>query len=223
MTDKQTFNKEKDLFSWKDFLKMPVIGIVRHITAETIVQILPLYQAAGLTTIEITMNSEGAVDIIRHASSEYGNQLNIGAGTVCSLRELDTAIQAGAQFIVTPVTDEEIISHCVEIGIPVFPGAFTPTEIFKAWKTGADMVKIFPATALQPRYINDLKGPMEQIKLMPTGGIDTGKAIAWLDAGATAVGMGSELFNKGFIKNEDWQSLQAHFESVVKAVKPCTG
>lgn len=223
MTDKQTFNKEKDLFSWKDFLKMPVIGIVRHISPETIAQILPLYQAAGLTTIEITMNSEGAEKIIRHASSEYGNQLNIGAGTVCSLRELDSAIQAGAQFIVTPVTDEEIISHCVEIGIPVFPGAFTPTEIFKAWKTGADMVKIFPATALQPRYIKDLKGPMEQIKLMPTGGIDTVKAVAWLEAGATAVGMGSELFNKNFIREKDWHSLQAHFESVVKALKYCAG
>ncbi len=223
MTGKQTSDKENNLFSWKEFLKMPVVGILRNISPEEVAQILPLYRAAGLTSIEVTMNSAGAEDILRHAHSAYGNQLNVGAGTVCSLRELGIALEAGAQFIVTPVTDEEIISRCVEIGIPVFPGAFTPTEIFKAWKTGADIVKVFPATALQPQYIKDLKGPMNEIKLMPTGGIDKLKASAWLEAGATAVGMGSELFDRKFIRDKNWEALQLHFEALVNSISLSAG
>ncbi len=218
MAGKLISNKENNLFSWKEFLRMPVVGILRNISPEEVAQILPLYLAAGLTSIEVTMNSAGAEDILRHAFAEYGNKLNIGAGTVCSLRDLDIALKAGSQFIVTPVTDEEIIGRCVEIGIPVFPGAFTPTEIFKAWKAGADLVKVFPATALQPQYIKDLKGPMNEIRLMPTGGIDMVMAIAWLKAGATAVGMGSGLFNRKFIRDKNWQALQLHFEALVNAI-----
>jgi 2-dehydro-3-deoxyphosphogluconate aldolase/(4S)-4-hydroxy-2-oxoglutarate aldolase len=222
MNGKQKHDSGEGLFSWENFMKTPIIGIARNIPLDVIIQILPLYQSSGLTTLEITMNTEGAEDIIRYASGEYGHHLNIGAGTVCSLEDLEIALEAGAQFIVTPVIEEEIIRRCVENGIPIFPGAFTPSEIYKAWKLGADIVKVFPATALGPQYIKDLKGPLNQVRLMPTGGINITNAITWLQAGATAVGIGSELFDKKCIRDKNWEALAAHFELAVKNIRGVT-
>ncbi len=223
MVDKKEHYPGMGFFSLENFLKVPVVGISRNIPLDALIQILPLYQSAGLTTIEITMNTSGAEDIIRHASLRYGDHLNIGAGTVCSMEDLHKALGAGAQFIVTPIIEEEVIRRCIEIGIPIFPGAFTPSEIYKAWKLGAGMVKIFPAISLGPQYIKDLKGPLNQVKLMPTGGINLTNAIAWLQAGATAIGMGSELFDKKIIQNKNWKALLAHFEHVVKIIKEYAG
>src|SRR6185437_10684406 len=138
---------------WKKFLKLPVVGIVRNITIEDLGSILPLYQEAGLSTMEITMNTPGAEQMIRYATEQYGFELNIGAGTVCNQRELEKALRAGARFIVTPITDEHVIRICRQEAVPVFAGAFTPAEIYKAWEAGADMVKIFPATSLGTQYI----------------------------------------------------------------------
>lgn len=223
MVDKNEQYPGKGLFSWAEFLKVPVIGIARNIPLEAIIQILPLYQSSGLSSIEITMNSEGAEDIIRYASLRYKDHLNIGAGTVCSLDDLDRALVAGAQFIVTPVMEEDIIRRCKEIGIPVFPGAFTPSEIYNAWKAGADMVKVFPASMLGPQYIRELRGPLNQVKLMPTGGINSDNATAFLRAGASAVAMGSELMDKKLIRDKNWKALSMHFEQVVKNIKEHTG
>ncbi|MFI5193401.1 MAG: bifunctional 4-hydroxy-2-oxoglutarate aldolase/2-dehydro-3-deoxy-phosphogluconate aldolase [Chitinophagales bacterium] len=223
MVDKNEQYPGKGLFSWAEFLKVPVIGIARNIPLEAIIQILPLYQSSGLTSIEITMNSDGAEDIIRYAALRYKDHLNIGAGTVCSLDDLDRALLAGAQFIVTPVMEEDIIRRCKEIGIPVFPGAFTPSEIYSAWKSGADMVKVFPASMLGPQYIRELRGPLNQVKLMPTGGINSDNATAFLRAGASAVAMGSELMDKKLIRDKNWKALSMHFEQVVKNIKEYTG
>ena len=223
MVDKNEQYPGKGLFSWTEFLKVPVIGIARNIPLEAIIQILPLYQSSGLTSIEITMNSDGAEDIIRYAALRYKDHLNIGAGTVCSLDDLDRALVAGAQFIVTPVMEEDIIRRCKEIGIPVFPGAFTPSEIYNAWKSGADMVKVFPASMLGPQYIRELRGPLNQVKLMPTGGINSDNATAFLRAGASALAMGSELMDKKLIRDKNWKALSTHFEQVVKNIKEYTG
>ena len=223
MVDKNEQYPGKGLFSWTEFLKVPVIGIARNIPLEAIIQILPLYQSSGLTSIEITMNSDGAEDIIRYASLRYKDHLNIGAGTVCSLDDLDRALVAGAQFIVTPVMEEDIIRRCKEIGIPIFPGAFTPSEIYNAWKSGADMVKVFPASVLGPQYIRELRGPLNQVKLMPTGGINSDNATAFLRAGASALAMGSELMDKKLIRDKNWKALSMHFEQVVKNIKEYTG
>lgn len=223
MVDKNEQYPGKGLFSWTEFLKVPVIGIARNIPLEAIIQILPLYQSSGLSSIEITMNSDGAEDIIRYAALRYKDHLNIGAGTVCSLDDLHRALVAGAQFIVTPVMEEDIIRRCKEIGIPVFPGAFTPSEIYNAWKSGADMVKVFPASMLGPQYIRELRGPLNQVKLMPTGGINSDNATAFLRAGASAVAMGSELMDKKLICDKNWKALSMHFEQVVKNIKEYTG
>lgn len=206
-------------FSWEQFSKVPVIGIIRGLTFDDIKQILPVYIAAGLTTIEITMNTESAKDIIRYAVDTYGEQLNIGAGTVCNEQDLQEALEAGSQFIVTPIISAPVIKKCVELGVPVFPGAFTPTEIYHAWELGASMVKVYPATSLGSAYIKDVKAPLNKIKLLPTGGINKGNVDEFMKAGADGVGVGGQLFDKKSIQDKDWKALQSHFEEFVKYFK----
>jgi 2-dehydro-3-deoxyphosphogluconate aldolase/(4S)-4-hydroxy-2-oxoglutarate aldolase len=206
----------KQEFSWQEFSKVPLIGIIRNLSMDEISKILPVYQAAGLTTIEITMNTPFAADIIRSATEQYKGKLNVGAGTVCSVEDLKLALEAGAQFIVTPILNAEVVKLCVKSKIPVFPGAYTPTEIYQAWELGADMVKVYPATALGPDYIRDVKAPLNKIKLLPTGGISLGNIEAFMKAGADGLGIGGQLFDKQLIKNQDWDGLLEHFRQYVK-------
>lgn len=203
-------------FSWQEFSKVPLVGIIRNLSIDEISKILPVYQAAGLTTIEITMNTPFASDIIRSATEQYKGKLNVGAGTVCSVEDLKLALEAGAQFIVTPIFNPEVVKLCVKSKIPVFPGAYTPTEIYQAWELGADMVKVYPATALGPDYIRDVKAPLNKIKLMPTGGISLNNIEAFMKAGADGLGVGGQLFDKQLIKNQDWNGLLEHFKRYVK-------
>jgi 2-dehydro-3-deoxyphosphogluconate aldolase/(4S)-4-hydroxy-2-oxoglutarate aldolase len=203
-------------FSWNGFSKVPIVGIIRNLSFDTIEKILPIYLSAGLTTIEITMNTQAAEEIIRFAADKYKGQLNVGAGTVCNTDELDLAIRAGSQFIVTPILDPDVVRACVSKNIPVFPGAYTPTEIYQAWKLGASMVKVYPATSLGPEYIKDVKAPLNKIKLMPTGGISLGNIEAFMKAGADGLGIGGQLFDKQLIKNQDWDGLLEHFKQYVK-------
>ncbi len=198
-------------FSWELFNKAPLVGIIRNISPEDVKRILPIYREAGLTTVEITMNTPGATDMIRYAIENEHYGLNIGAGTVCTKDDLDAALEAGAQFIVTPVLSKKVVKYCVKKGIPVFPGAYTPTEIFHAWSLGASMVKIYPATALGPGYIKDLKAPMNQLKLLPTGGVSLENMDAFLKAGANGLGIGGQLFDKKLIQDKNWDGLKAHF------------
>lgn len=198
-------------FSWELFNKAPLVGIIRNVSPEDVKRILPIYREAGLTTVEITMNSPGATDMIRYALENEHYGLNIGAGTVCTKDDLDAALDAGAQFIVTPVLSKKVVKSCVKKGVPVFPGAYTPTEIFNAWSLGASMVKIYPATALGPGYIKDLKAPMNQLKLLPTGGVGLENMEAFLKAGANGLGIGGQLFDKKLIQDKNWDGLKAHF------------
>ena len=205
-------------FSWPLFEKVPVIGIVRNVSLEDVIEILPAYVQAGLTTIEITMNTPGAEDIIRYAIQHYPEILNVGAGTVCTKADLNKALDAGAHFVVTPIVRRKIIVACVHKQIPVFPGAFSPTEIYKAWALGASMVKVFPARTLGADFIKDVKAPLNQIKLMPTGGIDLDNIESFKKAGADGYGVGSPLFKKILIKEKDWDGLKEHFRQFVDKV-----
>lgn len=202
-------------FSWPLFNKIPIVGIIRHIPAADVSQILPVYQAAGLTTVEITMNTPEAETMIRAARQQYPDTLNVGAGTVCSEADLELALAAGAQFIVTPVINKKVLKTCVKKGVPIFPGAFTPSEIYKAWSLGASMVKVFPTTQLGPGYIRDVKAPLNQIKLLPTGGITLQNMGDFLKAGADGFGIGSHLFDKQLIDKKDWDGLKNHFQSFI--------
>lgn len=206
----------KDTFSNELFKKAPIVGIIRNLSLDEVKQIIPVFRESGLTTIEITMNTPGAEEIIRYAREYESEGLNIGAGTVCTKDDLENALEAGAQFIVTPVISKKVIKSCVKKGIPVFPGGFTPTELYNAWSYGATMVKIYPATSLGPEYIKDLKAPLNKLKVLPTGGINLENMADFLKAGADGLGIGGQLFDKKLIKEKDWAGLKAHFQKFVE-------
>lgn len=205
-------------FSWEQFENMPIVGIVRGISFEDFKQILPVYVKAGLTTIEVTMNTPDVESLISYAVREYAGILNVGAGTVCSLSDLDKALAYGAQFIVTPLINEEVIKRCVNMNIPIFPGALTPSEIYKAWTLGASIVKIYPAGNLGASYIKDVKAPLDKVRMMPTGGISLNNMQSFLELGVDGFGIGSPLFNKSLVDAKDWNGLETHFGDFVTMI-----
>ena len=208
----------KNEFKADKFDEMPVIGILRNVPLPEIEAILPFYIKAGFTNLEVTMNSNGAEETIRHLSENYLS-LNIGAGTVCDKNDLKRAVKAGASFIVTPVVDEKVIKKCVKWGIPIFPGAFSPLEIYSASKYGATGVKVFPANHLGPSYIKDVLAPFQHLKLYPTGGVNLENISAYFKAGAKGLGMGGTLFLASLLETKEYENLGLHFEKVAMAVK----
>ena len=204
-------------FSIDEFLKVPIIGILRNYPSETIHHIAQAYMDAGMTTIEVTMNTPGAESIIASLCREFP-ELNIGAGTVCTLRQLNDALIAGAQYIVTPILDEAVIKESVKLNIPIFPGAYTPTEIYKSWSWGATAVKVFPAGQLGVKYIKDVSAPLNEIKLMAVGGVNFENIKTFFDAGVYGVGMGSALFNKDLIETNDFEGLRDYFVQIRKSL-----
>ncbi len=209
-------------FSWALFNKVPLIGIIRNIPLEDVREILPLFQEAGLTTLEITMNTAGVDELLKYALDHFP-ELNIGAGTVCNKEDLKRALKLGAQFIVTPVVVPKVIKKCVSTGVPIFPGAYTPTEIYRAWSLGASMVKVYPATALGPDYLKDVKAPLNQIKLVPTGGVNLENIGQFREAGADGYGIGGQLFPKKLIQDKNWAGLKEHFGRFVEKLAASSG
>lgn len=202
-------------FSWDTFEKVPLVGILRGFSQRECTEIGNRCEAAGLTNLEVTMNSPGAAQSIAAMRDAAGNRMNIGAGTVCTLGELEEALAAGAQFIITPAVVPEVITECHARSIPIFPGALTPTEILTAWNLGADIVKVFPARAFGPSYFRDLKGPLPQIKLMPTGGVGLDTLSAFFDAGAFAASIGGQLFDTKRLSESGYDRLEAEVREYV--------
>ena len=200
-------------FSWDLFHDSPVIGIVRGLEEDVVYKIADTMLEAKLYTVEVTMNTPDALSIINDLINKFPG-MNVGAGTVCDIPGLRAAIDAGAQFIVTPIVAEDVIRQCVATNVPIFPGGFTPTEIYKAWELGASGVKVFPASLLGPDYIRNVTAPLDQIKLIPTGGISLGNISSYFAAGAYGVGMGSSLYLKNVIEPFDRAALLEHFNSV---------
>ena len=201
----------RSIFSWELFDKMPVIGIIRGLSVDEIDFVLPIYKQAGFTTIEITLNTPEALSVISSLANQYNGELNLGAGTVCTLDDLTDAVNAGANFIVTPIFKAEVVKKCVSMEVPIFPGAFSPTEIYEAWELGASMVKLYPASVVGPSYVSAVLAPLNKVKLMPTGGIHLSNMLAFMKAGATSLGIGSELFDKKIIQKRDSEAMLNHF------------
>ena len=194
-------------FCWDRFNRLPVIGILRGFASDLVGEIAAVVAKGGLTNLEVTMNTPGAASQIAALVEGVGDRMNIGAGTVTSVAQLEEALSAGVGFIVTPVVIPEIIEACRERKIPVFPGALTPTEIHHAWRLGADMVKLFPASRMGPGYIKDVKAPLSDVRILATGGIGLDNAQAFLEAGADGFGVGSPLFKAERMLAKDWNWL----------------
>ncbi len=209
-------------FSWTTFETLPVIGILRGYSAKQVENIVTFSARGGLRNIEITMNSRHATDLIKLAIETAGGNINIGAGTVCTLGDLDAALSAGASFIVTPIVNADVIQQCRQEQVPVIPGGFTPTEIYNAWQLGADMVKVFPANQFGPGYIKDIKGPLDQIKLVPTGGITTQNLPEYHKNGAYGFGVATPLFDKRKVEAQQWDWIQQQAQYFVEAYQAST-
>jgi 2-dehydro-3-deoxyphosphogluconate aldolase/(4S)-4-hydroxy-2-oxoglutarate aldolase len=194
----------KPLFSRELFDALPIIGILRGFSRPQLKEIVSAALRGGLSNLEITMNTPDAARQIQEASTLAAGRINIGAGTVLSPALLEEARGAGASFIVTPTLNDAVVDRCVADGIPVFPGAFSPNEVVRAWELGATMVKIFPAETLGPAYIRSLKAPLPQTKLLPTGGVDLVTLPEFMKAGADGFGVGSPLFDRQRVDSGDW-------------------
>ena len=196
------------LFSWDLFHQLPVIGILRGFDAAAVVPMTRAAYRGGLRTIEVAMNTPDAEDLIRRLRGELGDTMNVGAGTVRGMDELAAALDAGAEFVVTPVVLPGVIAACRDLGIPVVPGAFTPTEIHTAWSLGADLVKLFPAGRFGPSYVREVMAPLDHVRLMPTGGVRIDNLAEFFRCGAAGVGVGTTLFDRERVAAEDWDWLE---------------
>jgi 2-dehydro-3-deoxyphosphogluconate aldolase / (4S)-4-hydroxy-2-oxoglutarate aldolase len=174
-----------------------VVAIGRGLPADRVERIAEGLVAGGIRAFEITLNSPDALSTIASLAARWGGELLVGAGTVIDVDDAERAAGAGASFIVSPHTDAALVDWAVGRGLPVFPGAFSPTEILAAWNAGATAVKLFPASVAGPAFVREFRGPFRDIPLIATGGVTIESAPAFLAAGAAAVGMGSWLAGDG--------------------------
>lgn len=170
-----------------------IVAIVRGLPPSQVLEVAQALYTGGVRILEITMNSEDPLNVIRRVSQVFGDRMVIGAGTVLDAEMTTAAADAGARFVLSPVVDRDVIDTAKKLGVACIPGAYTPTEIFTAFKWGADLIKVFPATS--PGYIRELAGPLPQIPLLPTGGITPQNIKDYHDAGAVGFGIGSALVN----------------------------
>ncbi len=194
--------------SWLTLLKKHrAIAVIRSSEKELAWEMASAVAAGGIQFIEITWNTHKAAELIAQLRSEFPS-FSIGTGTLLNLEQLQQAIDCGAQFLFTPHTDVAMIKTAVDAGVPIVPGAFSPTEIVTAWQAGATCVKVFPISALGgAAYLKSLQGPLGHIPLIPTGGVTLENAKVFIDAGAIAVGLAGDLFPKHLVENGDWRAI----------------
>lgn len=206
-------------FDLSRFKEASILGIIRGASPGSVQGILDACISGGLKFVELTLNSERALPSIELASKEFSGGLCIGAGTVLSLSDTIQAVNAGAQFIVSPTLNVDVASYCGEKGLAYFPGALTPTEIEKSWNAGATMVKVFPASQMGPDYFKTVRGPFDKLLLMAVGGIKVSDATKYLQAGASAVAIGGSVFTPSRIKNKEFESIKSEISKFVSAIK----
>jgi 2-dehydro-3-deoxyphosphogluconate aldolase/(4S)-4-hydroxy-2-oxoglutarate aldolase len=196
---------EKDLLL--ELQKEKVVAIVRGIPKERGEQTARALAAGGIKFLEVTLNTEGALNMIDKWKGKFGDRLRIGAGTVLNLKMAKEAVQAGAEYIISPNLDEDVLLYGLEQGLEVWPGTMTPTEIVRAYNLGARAVKVFPIGSLGVKYIKDLRAPLNHIPMMATGGVNADNLKEVLGYGAAAVGLGGNLVNNSLIEKGDFEQI----------------
>ena len=196
-----------------------VVAVLRADRPNALVQVAQAIGRGGIGAVEITLTTPGALDAIGECANRLGDEILLGAGTVLDPETARAAILAGAEYIVTPTLNPDVITLCRRYDKVVIPGALTPTEILTAWECGADIVKVFPATAVGPRYFKDVKAPLPQIDLIPTGGVDLDNAGDFIRAGACAVAVGGNLVDKAAVAAGEWHVLTDTARKYVEAVR----
>ncbi len=207
----------------EQLLNPGVIAVVRAKRADQAVPLAEALVAGGVIAVEITMTTPNAIAAIKAASDKLGDRALIGVGTVLDEATCQAAIDAGAQFIVSPICRRELVPIAQKAGKPIMLGAYTPTEAQLAHEAGSDFIKIFPADTLGPNYIKALRAPLPHLKIVPTGGVDLKTIGDFFKAGVTAVGAGSSLISKDVLDKDDWTTLTKAAEEFVQAAKTARG
>lgn len=200
-----------------------VVAVIRLSDASQLRATVDALAAGGVKAIEVTMTVPGAVGLIAELSVASPSGVIVGAGTVLDAATAEEVILAGARFVVGPVFRPGVIEVCHRHGIAAMPGCFTPTEILDAWQAGADIVKVFPATALGPAFFRDMQGPLPQVRMMPTGGVTRDNAGDWIRAGAVAIGVGTALVDRHAVADRRFDVITANARFFVEAVRHARG
>lgn len=209
-------SKESDL---QRVLDLGLVAIIRAPNGDRLVEVAEALYAGGIDVIEVTFTVPGVLDIIKQLRDKIGDRVLLGAGTVLDVETARAAILAGAEFIVTPTVNTEVIKLCQRYGKVVMSGAFTPTEILTAWEAGADIVKVFPADVGGPSYLKAVHGPLPQVRLLPTGGVNLETLSSFVNSGACAVGLGGALVEKKALEEGNMQRIEEMARSFVEAMK----
>ena len=196
-----------------------IVAVIRVNSAQEAVEVCGAIAKGGVKPIEVTMTVPGAVDVIKELRSIMKEEVILGAGTVLDSETARAVILAGAEFIVSPTLNLGVIEICRRYSKVVVPGAFTPTEILTAWEAGADIVKVFPATVGGPKYLKDILGPLPQIRLIPTGGVNLENTPDFIKAGAVAVAAGTSLVSKAALKEKNYDIITETARKFIEAVK----
>jgi 2-dehydro-3-deoxyphosphogluconate aldolase / (4S)-4-hydroxy-2-oxoglutarate aldolase len=191
-----------------------IVAVLRARTADSFAAVADVLVSAGVTALEVTLTSRGAIDALAGLRRQLPETVAVGAGTVLTADEAKASIDAGAEFLVSPVLDTGLVAAS---SVPFYPGTLTPTEIHAAMRAGAPLVKVFPAGGLGPGYLRDVRGPLPGARIMPTGGIKIEDVVDWLAAGAVAVGLGSPLIGDA-ASGGDLRKLAARARQAVSAV-----
>ena len=199
-------------------LKLGIVAILRAPSGEVLADVADALVAGGIDVIEVTFTVPKADQVLQKVADRLGDRILLGAGTILDTETARIALLSGAKFLVTPVVNCNVIQLCRRYGRVVMPGALTPTEVLTAWEAGADVVKIFPSEVTGPAYLKALHGPLPQIRLMPTGGVNLETAADFLRAGACALGLGSALVESKAIAGRDFGRIESLARKYVQIV-----
>jgi 2-dehydro-3-deoxyphosphogluconate aldolase/(4S)-4-hydroxy-2-oxoglutarate aldolase len=213
-------SREKTL---KRILDGALVAVVRAPDPTGLVDVVRALADGGVTAAEVTLTVPNALDVLKAAKATLGDRVVLGVGTVLDPESAWAAIDAGAAFVVAPTLDHDVVRICRQRDTVVMPGAFTPTEIYAAWRAGADVVKVFPADAVGPAFFKAMRGPLPQIKLMPTGGVDLTNAAAFLKAGAACLGVGGQLVDPTLVKDRAFDRITDLARQYVRIVQETRG
>ncbi|GAA5116554.1 bifunctional 4-hydroxy-2-oxoglutarate aldolase/2-dehydro-3-deoxy-phosphogluconate aldolase [Pseudonocardia adelaidensis] len=196
-----------------------VVAILRAENADRAEAVVDVLVEAGVRSLELTLTTKGALDVVERLAARVPAEVEVGVGTVLTAADVDRSVAAGARFVVSPSVEPEVIAAALRHRIASYPGAFTPTEIAAAWKAGASAVKLFPAGQLGPGYLEDVRAPLPDVPVVPTGGVDIASVAGWLAAGAVAVGMGSPLIGDALAPDGDLGALAERAGAALAAAR----